>query len=490
MAILSINTVAATPSVAAIKPVLVTQAPAITTSLVSSAGAALVTSAATKTIAGISSPAVPSVSLNQAQSLGTAKVDAVAQTAVNALVSGINQAQTPVAQTQSLTVAAATSISEKAAASFSGITTPGSVTTPGYSTTVPAGDAVKLAATVLAPVAVDLSKISVSVGDGAVSASSLLAIGKDVLNVSDNKVIPGTSEPVTSPIKGVSASATLTALADKAGIQNTQVDIPQITIDKVVVPAQNVSTEAVKLAQALAIKTNPVEINGVGDKAIGVQSYTLNAADLIKVAPQQLNTPAVTVDPQPVAVGKIAADASASVVAKVVAATQVTLPVPAATPEITLNAGKYVKPGELALSTQDLIKTDTLLNVNKPISQTIGTTDNISAAKMVTLPGIAADGLLDGATSGSSASDVLTVSKFAVTVANVNPAIKVDHVSQSVSYDLDHAYTVPSVALNPYAGHTDAPASADAYAHKMVSYDTSEHVQLVAAQTTNPVYIG
>ena len=62
--------------------------------------------------------------------------------------------------------------------------------------------------------------------------------------------------------------------------------------------------------------------------------------------------------------------------------------------------------------------------------------------------------------SAASSSDVLTVSKFAVTVANVNPAIKVDHVSQSVSYDLDHAYTVPSVALNPYAGHTDAPASA------------------------------
>ena len=489
MATVSSNTSAYTPSAAPAKATVIPQAPSA--SAVSSNPPA--NAYGNGTPSGGASQSSPKVTAKPVDKtvVDTYKVDAVVQSSINASVAQVNKLQTPVAQTQSATVSTTVAVTEKVAASFAGVTTPGRVDLPSKSLDIPAGDAVKLAAKALAPATVDLSKLAVSVGSGDISGSSVLELGKPWLDNNGQQTVPGLSGPVTSPVKGVNASSIVTDLGAKVGLKNVTVSTPS-EIDKVEVPAQSLQSGALKSVQAVEIKTNEVKVSGLTDKAVGLDSLNIKVADMIKVLPPMASTPAVTVDPQPVAVGKIAADASASLVAKAVAATQITLPVPAATQDIKWNPGQTIKPIDLNVSTKDIIKTDDLLKLEtKSFHQSVGTNDDINLSKMVNLPGLNADGdLLNKTTPSISGSDVLKVSKFNVDVSLASPELKLSHVTQGIHVDLDHTYTVPAVALNPYAGHSNAPAGAQTKADGGYDAGATETLKIVGAHTESPAHIG
>lgn len=490
MATVSSNTSANTPSAAPAKTSVIPQAPHASATSSNTPGNAYGNSMSSGT-ASQSTSSLHSKPIVIEPAVNTAKVDAVVQTSINASVAYVNKVQTPVAQTQSATVSATLVVTDKVAASLAGVSTPGRIDLPSKSIDVPAGDLVKLAAKVVAPANLDLSKLAITVGSGDISGSSILELGKPWLDNSGQQTVPGLSGPVTSPVKGVSVSNVITDLGAKVGLKNVTVSTPS-EIDKVEVPSQSLQTGVLKSVQAVEITTNEVKVSGLTDKAVGLDSLNIKVADMIKVVPPMGSTPAVTADLQPVAVGKIAADVSASLVAKAVAATQITLPVPAATPAVQLNAGDKIGPIDLNLSTKDIIKTNDLLKVDaKYFHQSVGTQDDINLSKMVNLPSLNADGdLLTKTTPAISGTDVLKVSKFNVDVSLASPELKLSHVSQGVHADLDHTYTVPAVALNPYAGQTHDQAAAHPYAEHSVQPSGASHVEPVGVYTSSPVMIG
>ena len=127
----------------------------------------------------------------------------------------------------------------------------------------------------------------------------------------------------------------------------------------------------------------------------------------------------------------------------------------------------------------------------KSFHQSVGTNDDINLSKMVNLPGLNTDGdLITKTTPAISGTDVLKVSKFNVDVSLASPELKLSHVSQGVHADLDHTYTVPSVALNPYAGQTHDQAAVDPYAEHSAQPSGASHVEPVGVYTTSPVMFG